>query len=44
MNDRPANFLPAARRSIEDEIERLIGLLDGLDVDADLEDAGDAEP
>ena len=44
MNESPANFLPGARRSIEDEIERLIGLLDGLDADADLEDAGDAEP
>jgi len=44
MNDRPANSLPAARRSIEDEIERLIGLLDGMDTDPDLEDAGDAEP
>ncbi len=44
MNDRPANFLPAARRGIEDEIERLIGLLDGMDADPDLEDAGDAEP
>jgi len=44
MNDRPANFLPAARRSIEDEIERLIGLLDGMDADPDLEDADDAEP
>lgn len=44
MNDRPANFLPVVRRSIEDEIERLIGLLDGMDTDADLEGTGDAEP
>ena len=44
MNDRPANFLPVVRRSIEDEIEGLIGLLDGMDTDADFEGTGDAEP
>lgn len=55
MNDRPANFLPAIRRAVEDEIERLIGLLDGMDPDPDLEpwlgvgddreeDGSDAEP
>jgi hypothetical protein len=32
------------RHQIEDEIERLIGLLDAMEPDPDLEDAGDAEP
>jgi len=44
MNDRPANFLPAERRAVEDEIERLIGLLDGIDGDENLEATGDDEP
>lgn len=38
MNDIPATFDRAARRNIEDEIERLIGLLDTADADPDLED------
>jgi hypothetical protein len=42
--NRPTNFLPASRRAVEDEIERLIGLLDGMDGDENLEAAGDEEP
>lgn len=38
MNDFQATFDRAARRNIEDEIERLIGLLDVADADPDLED------
>jgi len=44
MNDRPTNFLPVERRAVEDEIERLIGLLDGMDGDENLETTGDDEP
>ncbi|MFZ5674421.1 MAG: hypothetical protein ACOZAM_15805 [Pseudomonadota bacterium] len=32
------------RQQIEDEIERLIGMLDAMDPDSDLEDSGDREP
>lgn len=38
MNERPTTFDRVARRNIEDEIERLIGLLDVADTDPDLED------
>lgn len=44
MNPRPALFDVAVRRSIEDEIQRLVDLLDLVDGDADLEDGRDAEP
>ena len=44
MNPRPATFDPTVRRSIEDEIERLISLLDFLSPDPDLEDCADGEP
>lgn len=33
-----------ARRQVEEAIEQLIGLLDELDGDPDLEDCGDLEP
>jgi len=36
--------LKLARRSIEDEIERLIAFLDMIDGDPDLEASGDDEP
>ncbi|KKB12386.1 hypothetical protein VE25_07490 [Devosia geojensis] len=39
-----ANCPRPDRRSIEAEIERLIGLLDKFDGDPDLEEAGDLEP
>lgn len=35
---------PFTRRAIEDEIERLLSMLDAMDGDCDLEDTGDAEP
>jgi hypothetical protein len=35
---------PTNRKSIENEIERLIALLDAVDGDCDLEDDGDDEP
>ena len=38
MNERPTTFDRVARRNIEEEIERLIGLLDVADTDPDLED------
>lgn len=38
----PINAL--ARRAIEDEIERLISLLDLIEADCDLEDGADHEP
>lgn len=44
MNPRPALFDIAVRRSIEDEIQRLIDLLDHADPDADLEPDLDPEP
>lgn len=44
MNPLPTLRLPATRRSIEDEIERLISLLDSFDPDPDLEGTGDDEP
>lgn len=55
MNGRLTLPHPLTRRSLEDEIERLIGLLDAVDPDpdledesedddADLEDGGDTEP
>lgn len=44
MNARPALFDARVRRSIEDEIERLISLLDLVDGDPDLENGHDAEP
>jgi hypothetical protein len=34
----------SARRRIEDAIEALIGLLDLVDGDAEIEDGGDTEP
>lgn len=33
-----------ARQQIEDEIERLIAILDGMEPDPDLEDGADSEP
>ena len=55
MNSRLTLSHPLSRSSLEDEIERLIGLLDAIDLDsdleddsedddADLEDGGDTEP
>lgn len=43
--ERPLNASPAAIRSIvAKEIERLIGILDAIDGDPDLEPGGDDEP
>ncbi len=45
LNDvHTAAALPVNRRVVEDEIERLIGLLDGIDGDENLEATGDDEP
>jgi len=44
MNAHVALLDASVRRSIEDEIERLIALLDLLDGDPDLEDGRDDEP
>lgn len=46
MADSPNSILVPehARLSVENEIERLIGMLDTLDPDPDLEDNGDGEP
>ena len=41
MNIRADIPSPSARRSIEDAIERLLALLDGMERDADLEADGD---
>lgn len=38
MNRRPPILNPTVRRSIEEEIERLIALLDAFDGDADTEE------
>lgn len=38
MNRRPTILNPTVRRSIEEEIERLIALLDAFDGDADTEE------
>jgi hypothetical protein len=37
MTARPSALNPTTRRSIEDEIDRLIALLDAMDGDPDLE-------
>ena len=41
LSHRP---FPVSRETIENEIERLIALLDAADGDADFEDNGDDEP
>lgn len=35
---------PQIRRAIEDEIERLLSMLDAMDGDCDMEETGDDEP
>lgn len=40
----PALLETLSRRAIEDEIERLIGMLDQLDGEPDMEEPGDMEP
>lgn len=44
MNAMAAILSPSVRRSIEDEIERLLSLLDALDGDADFEDDDNLDP
>jgi hypothetical protein len=41
---RAANDQNLFRRTIEQEVERLLGILDGMDGDCDLEDGADKEP
>lgn len=41
---RAANDQNLFRRTIEQEVERLLGILDGMDGDCDMEDGFDKEP
>lgn len=41
---RAANDQNLFRRTIEQEVERLLGILDGMDGDCDMEDGTDKEP